>query len=68
MESEEVEQWAKAMFDAYNAEGPNPGKTFDGRSVPPWEQCGPQVQGKWRAAARWALRQGEQPRPTFLDE
>lgn len=46
---------AKRMFDAYNAQGPNPGKTYDGKSVPPWESLGDQVQGKWIAAARKAL-------------
>ena len=46
---------AKQMFDAYNAQGPNPGKTWDGKEVPPWEKVGPQVQGKWIAAARAAL-------------
>lgn len=47
---------AKQMFDAYNAEGPNPGKTWDGRDVPPFGECGEQVQGKWKAAARCAIR------------
>lgn len=55
MEREEVEGWAKEMFAAYNREGPNPGKTWDGKDVPAWEACGSQVQGKWKAAARWAL-------------
>lgn len=45
---------AKAMFEAYNAQGPNPNKTWDGKDVPPWEQLGDQVQGKWLAAARAA--------------
>jgi hypothetical protein len=50
-----ADQLARKMFEAYNAAGPNPGKTFDGRDVPKWEQltgpAGEQVRGKWRAAA-----------------
>lgn len=48
---ESMEDRAVRMFNAYNAAGPNPGKTYDGRDVPPWEECGPQVQTKWLAAA-----------------
>lgn len=48
------------MFEAYNAAGPNPGKTFDGRDVPKWEQleghAGEQVRGKWKAAALEATK------------
>ena len=47
-----VEEHAREAFGAYNAAGPNPGKTWDGRDVPPWEDCGDQVRAKWRAAAR----------------
>jgi hypothetical protein len=46
---------AKKMFNAYNAQGPNPNKTYDGKDVPPWEALGPQVQGKWMAAAEASL-------------
>jgi hypothetical protein len=46
-----LEQVAKRMFDAYNTQGPNPGKTWDGKDVPPWENLGEQVQAKWIAAA-----------------
>jgi hypothetical protein len=42
---------ARRMFDAYNGEGPNPWKTFDGRDVPRWDQLNDQVRGKWTAAA-----------------
>lgn len=45
---------AQKMFDAYNQEGPNPWKTFDGRDVPQWEGLSDQVRGKWIAAARCA--------------
>lgn len=47
-----VDGAAREAFAAHNAAGPNPGKTFDGRDVPPWEECGDQVRAKWRAAAR----------------
>jgi hypothetical protein len=46
---------AKVMFAAYNAAGPNPGKTWNGKDVPPWEKCGEQVQTKWTAAAEAAF-------------
>lgn len=46
---------AAEMFNAYNAQGPNPGKTWDGRDVPAFEACGDQVQGKWCAAAAKAM-------------
>jgi hypothetical protein len=45
---------AEALFDAYNAQGPNPGRTWDGKPVPPFADCGEQVRGKWLAAAREA--------------
>lgn len=51
-----LEQVARAMFDAYNAEGPNPNKTWDGKDVPPWESLNDQVRGKWKAAAALGLR------------
>lgn len=46
-----VEQRAKEMFEAYNAQGPNPWKTWNGGDVPSWDECGEQVQAKWIAAA-----------------
>lgn len=39
------------MFNAYNEQGPNPWKTFDGRDVPRWSELSDQVRGKWTAAA-----------------
>lgn len=60
------ERIAREMFAAYNAQGPNPGKTWDGKDVPPWERCGEQVQGKWIAAARAALRAVTIPQPQKL--
>lgn len=47
-----VETKAKKAFAAYNAEGPNPNKTWDGKDVPPWEGLNDQVRGKWLAAAK----------------
>ncbi len=47
---------AKLMFEAYNNDGPNKGKTWDGKPVPPWSECGPSVQHKWIAAAYAADR------------
>ena len=41
----------KHLFEAYNDQGPNPWKTFDGRDVPSWEQVSDQVREKWEAAA-----------------
>jgi hypothetical protein len=47
------------MFEAYNAAGPNPNKTWDGKDVPAWDSLtgdsGEQVKAKWRAAAKVAL-------------
>lgn len=50
-----VEALARMMFDAYNEQGPNPWKTFDGRDVPRWEQLNDQVRAKWIAAAQKAM-------------
>lgn len=47
-----VDGAAREAFNAYNAAGPNPGKTWDGKDVPAWQDCGDQVRAKWRAAAR----------------
>lgn len=48
---DEKPELAELMFRAYNAAGPNPNKTWDGKEVPAWKDTGDQVQGKWRAAA-----------------
>ena len=45
---------AQKIFRAYNDQGPNPWQTFDGRSVPTWDEISDQVRGKWIAAARKA--------------
>jgi hypothetical protein len=41
----------RALFDAYNAAGSNPGVTFDGRPVPTWDLLNDDVRAKWDAAA-----------------
>lgn len=46
---------ARAMFDAYNDQGPNPWKTFNGGDVPRWEALNDQVRAKWEAAAVKAI-------------
>lgn len=42
---------AEKMFDAYNEQGPNPWKAWDGKDVPRWDALNDQVRAKWRAAA-----------------
>lgn len=49
-------QLAERMFNAYNAQGPNPGKTWDGKDVPAWAALNDQVRGKWVAAAVEAMK------------
>lgn len=46
-----TESRAVRMFNAYNGQGPNPWKTWDGKDVPRWEQLNDQVRAKWEAAA-----------------
>jgi hypothetical protein len=53
--SETLERRARRMFEAFQAEGPTPWREWDGKHVPPWEDLGEAVRGKWRAAAREAL-------------
>lgn len=48
------EQIARRMYQAYNDQGPNPWRTFDGRTVPTWDEINDQVRGKWGAAAKEA--------------
>ena len=42
----------RIAFEAYNAHGPNAGKTHDGRLVPAWEDMTDDVRSKWEVAAR----------------
>ena len=53
--SVETEDIARRMFEAYNAQGPNPWKTWDGKDVPRWPELNDQVREKWMAAARVVL-------------
>lgn len=46
-----IGELAEHMFNAYNEQGPNPWKTFDGRDVPRWAELNDQVRAKWVAAA-----------------
>jgi hypothetical protein len=55
LERIQVEELAQVLFGAYNAQGPNPWKTFDGRDVPAWAALSDQVRAKWCAVARRAL-------------
>lgn len=55
LEAIAIQTLAEQLFDAYNAAGPNPGKTWDGKDVPPFDACGEQVQAKWCAVAVYAM-------------
>ncbi len=46
----------QTSFEAYNAHGPNAGKTFDGRDVPPWSELALITQERWAAAETAAGR------------
>lgn len=46
---------AEKFFNAYNEQGPNPWKTFDGRDVPRWDSLNDQVRAKWCAVAECAM-------------
>lgn len=54
IDRDRVAKIAKRGFDAYNAQGPNPGKAHDGRPVPLWDEIEEgkklQIHGKWIAA------------------
>lgn len=53
-----IEAIAIKFFNAYNEQGPNPWKTFDGRDVPKWPDLNEQVQSKWMAVALLACDMG----------
>lgn len=40
-------QIAPLLFTRYNETGPNPGTSWDGSAVPPWEKLSAQVISKW---------------------
>jgi hypothetical protein len=42
--------------DAYNSHGPNAGKTFDGRDIPPWNEFALITQERWAASEKAAGR------------
>jgi hypothetical protein len=48
---ESIEHKAERIFNAYNAAGANPGKTWDGKPVPTWAGLNDDVRAKWVAAA-----------------
>lgn len=41
-------------FEAYNAAGDNPGRTYDDKPVPTWENLSDDVRAKWAAAEKAA--------------
>ena len=51
-----TEELARKLFDAYNATPPHPGLNYAGMPVPPWGDCGHQVQVKWIGAASEAIK------------
>jgi hypothetical protein len=61
LEHVEAEDIARRMFEAYNQQGPNPWKTWDGKDVPRWPELNDQVRGKWVAAARAVTAPGSTP-------
>ncbi len=71
MLNDRISALAEEMFNAYNAEGPNPGLAHDGKPVPKWNEIAPekrgQIQGKWKAAARKAVHMiTEEMRMSFM--
>ena len=46
----------QTSFEAYNEAGANPGKTYDGKPVPTWENLSDDVRAKWAAAEKAAER------------
>lgn len=66
LSSEEREAVSRKAFDAYNEQGPNPWKTWDGKDVPRWEQLNDQVRAKWHAAAK-TFEPADEPIETEAD-
>lgn len=46
----------RIAFELYNEGGANPGKTFDGRPVPPWEGLSDDVRAKWQTGGAGLLK------------
>ncbi len=44
------------VFEAYNAAGANPGKTWNGLPVPTWENLTEDVRTKWEAGGAGTLQ------------
>lgn len=51
--------YGQTGFEAYNGAGPSPGKTFDGRDIPPWEAlvepAGVVTRSRWETASLAAI-------------
>lgn len=48
-------QPGQTSFEAYNTAGANPGKTYDDKPIPAWENLSDDVRTKWAAAERAAV-------------
>jgi hypothetical protein len=46
----------QVAFDAYNNHGPNAGKTYDGKPIPPWGEIAEHTRERWEAGAKAAAR------------
>jgi hypothetical protein len=42
----------QVAFDAYNNHGPNAGKTYDGKPIPPWGEIAEHTRERWEVAAK----------------
>jgi hypothetical protein len=42
-------------FEAYNAHGPNAGRTYDGKPIPPWGELAEHTRERWEEAAEAVL-------------
>lgn len=47
------DEMAIQLYQTYNNQGPNPWTSFSGQPVPQYQDAGAQVQGKWKAVARY---------------
>lgn len=55
----------QVAFEAYNNHGPNAGKTYDGKLIPPWGELAEHTRERWEvaAAAVRAIGIGDPPPP-----
>lgn len=51
--------YAELAFDTYNNHGPNAGKTYDGKPIPPWDAIAKGTQERWEAAAKAVAQAAE---------